>query len=189
MPPEQLQTALVGRWASLAPELRPSAGRNADGSAKPFYLQREFSVAAGDRFELTIVTSADALGAVPLARLHLRGHMQWRGPHPVAPGAQKVDFTADDGYDVTPLHAGFVGLLNQAAGQGYQPWAIGQTQSVLGKAFAPFGLVAGRPFKEYDLVHLRHGLLFWGARHVDGRGFDSEENRPTNLQIPLERKP
>jgi len=26
-----------------------------------------------------------------------------------------------------------------------------------------------------------------GARHVDGRGFDSDANRPTNLQIPLIR--
>jgi len=30
--------------------------------------------------------------------------------------------------------------------------------------------------------------LFWGARNIDGRGFDSEPNRPTNLQIPLVRK-
>ena len=56
-------------------------------------------------------------------------------------------------------------------------------------AFVPFGLVAGKNFMEYDLVHLAHGLLFWGARHVDGRGFDSEANRPTNLQIPLARRP
>jgi hypothetical protein len=32
-------------------------------------------------------------------------------------------------------------------------------------------------------------MLFWGARNVDGRGFDKEENRPTNLQIPLVRMP
>jgi len=38
------------------------------------------------------------------------------------------------------------------------------------------------------IVHLDHGLLFWGARHVDGRGFDTEANRPTNLQIPLARR-
>ena len=25
--------------------------------------------------------------------------------------------------------------------------------------------------------------MFWGARNVGGRGFDKEENRPTNLQI------
>ena len=57
----------------------------------------------------------------------------------------------------------------------------------LGNTFAPFGLLAGKHFQEFDLVYPRQDLLFWGARHVDGRGFDSEENRPTNLQIPLVR--
>ena len=37
-------------------------------------------------------------------------------------------------------------------------------------------------------VLLDHDMLFWGARNIDGRGFDKEENRPTNLQIPLVRK-
>ena len=26
---------------------------------------------------------------------------------------------------------------------------------------------------EYDLVYLRGDLLFWGARNIDGRGFDT----------------
>ena len=30
--------------------------------------------------------------------------------------------------------------------------------------------------------------LFYGAGNVDGRGCDTEQNRPTNLQIPLRRK-
>jgi hypothetical protein len=34
---------------------------------------------------------------------------------------------------------------------------------------------------------LASNLLFWGARHLDGWGFDTDENRPTNLQIPLVR--
>ena len=61
-------------------------------------------------------------------------------------------------------------------------------QSIFGKSFAPFGLLAGTNFMEYDLVYLSHDMLFWGARNIDGRGFDKEENRPTNLQIPLVRK-
>jgi hypothetical protein len=65
---------------------------------------------------------------------------------------------------------------------------VGETQSILGKAFAPFGLREGQIFKEYDLIYLSNGMVFWGARHVDGRGFDSDENRPTNLQIPMKRK-
>ena len=55
-------------------------------------------------------------------------------------------------------------------------------------SFAPFGLAAGQTFMEHDLVYLTRELLFWGARNVDGRAFDTEQNRPTNLQIPLVRK-
>jgi hypothetical protein len=89
---------------------------------------------------------------------------------------------------VTPLVPGFADLLNQVAATGYRPWRVGEAQSVFAKAFAPFGLAEGKNFMEFDLVYLSHDLLFWGARHVDGRGFDKEENRPTNLQIPLARK-
>jgi len=184
---QQIKNALAGHWTSLAPELRPSAGRNADGTPKPFYLQRDFRYLPDDRFELAILNSADANGAVPLARIFIRGHMFWRGSHPIAAGAQKVDFVADEGYEVTPLHPGFAGLLSQVARDGYTPWEVGGTQSVFGKSFLPFGLVEGANFKEFDLVFLHGDMLFWGARHVDGRGFDTEENRPTNLQIPLRR--
>jgi hypothetical protein len=58
----------------------------------------------------------------------------------------------------------------------------------MGKAFAPFGLAEGQTFAEYDLIYVYDNMLFWGARNVDGRGFDTEENRPTNLQIPLVRR-
>ena len=185
---EQTQAGLVGDWTSIAPEVRPSAAKNPDGTLKPFYLTRSFKYAAGGRFELEIVNSADANGKVPLARIFIRGHMLWRGPHPIAAGAQKVDFVADEGYEVTPLIQGFADVLNQVAGKGYDAWKVGGTQSVFGKSFAPFGLVEGRNFMEFDLVYLSHDLLFWGARNIDGRGFDKEENRPTNLQIPLIRK-
>ncbi len=37
-------------------------------------------------------------------------------------------------------------------------------------------------------MYLDRGMVFWGARNVDGRGFGKEESRPTNLQIPLVRK-
>lgn len=185
---EQTKQALVGDWASIAPELRPSAAKNPDGTLKAFYLKRAFKYLAGDRFELTIVNSADANGKLPLARIFIKGHMAWQGAHPIAEGAQKVDFIADKGYEVTPLLQGFADVLNQIAGEGYARWEVGGTQSIFGKGFAPFGLAEGTNFMEFDLVHVRDDLLFWGARHVDGRGFDTEENRPTNLQIPLVRQ-
>jgi hypothetical protein len=183
---EQLKSSLAGTWVSLAPEVRP--GKNADGSIKPFFLTRSFVYHPDARFELTLVNYADPIGKVAIARIEIAGHMSWRGEHPIAAGAQNVDFVADEAYTVTPLIPPFVDLLDKVASAGYAKWGVGKTQSVFGKTFAPFGLVEGRNFMEYDLVHLAHDLLFWGARNVDGRGFDTEENRPMNLQIPMERK-
>jgi hypothetical protein len=182
----KIKEAMLGNWESIAPEVRPS--KNPDGSLKPFYLQRAFKYLSSDRFELEVVNSADAYGAVPLARIKIGGHMLWQGPHPIAPGAQKVDFVADESYEVTPIAQGFADVLNKVASAGYTPWAVNTPQSIFGKNFAPFALKEGTNFMEYDLVYLRGDLLFWGARNIDGRGFDTEQNRPTNLQIPLIRK-
>jgi hypothetical protein len=184
--PTKIKEAMLGSWESIAPEIRPS--KNPDGSVKPFYLKRTFKYLPSDRFELEIVNLADPYGAVPLARIKIGGHMLWRGPHPIAPGAQKVDFVADESYEVTPLAQGFVDVLNKVAVAGYAPWAANSPQSIFGKSFVPFGLKEGTNFMEYDLVYLKGDLLFWGARNIDGRGFDTEQNRPTNLQIPLIRK-
>ncbi len=183
---EQLASDLAGTWGSLAPEIRPS--KNPDGTLKPFYLTRTFGYQRGDRFELAVVNHADPYGKVAIAKIDIAGHMTWRGDHPIAAGAQKVDFVADEAYAVTPLVQPFVDILNKVAVAGYVTWEAGKPQSIFGKAFVPFGLREGQHFKEYDLVYLAHDLLFWGARNVDGRGFDTEDNRPTNLQIPLQRK-
>src|SRR5882757_8505367 len=82
----------------------------------------------------------------------------------------------------------FADLLNKVASDGYAKWEVNVPQKIFGKSFAPFGLAEGRNFMEYDLLYISRDLLFWGARNIDGRGFDKEENRPTNLQIPLARK-
>jgi len=118
----------------------------------------------------------------------IKGHIIWQGEHPIATGAQKVNFIADDVYEVTPLIQGFADVVNQLASKGFNKWEVNNTQSILSKAFVPFGLTEGQIFAEYDLIYVFNDMLFWGARNVDGRGFDKEENRPTNLQIPLIRK-
>jgi hypothetical protein len=184
----KIKQAMLGEWQSIAPEIRPSASKNADGTLKPFYLKRVFKYLPSDRFELEIVNSADPYGAMPLARIKIRGRVLWQGAHPIAPGAQKVDFIADEGYEVAPLAQGFADVLNKVASAGYATWVVNVPQSIFGKTFAPFGLKEGTNFMEYDLVYLRGDLLFWGARNIDGRGFDTEQNRPTNLQIPLVRR-
>jgi hypothetical protein len=183
---KKIKETLLGSWESIAPEIRPS--KNPDGSLKPFYLKRAFTYLPNDRFELDVVNSGDPYGAVPLAKIKIVGHMFWQGAHPIAPGAQKIDFVADEAYEVTPLVQGFADVLNKVAAVGYSPWAVNSSQSIFGKSFVPFDLKERTNFMEYDLVYLRGDLLFWGARNIDGRGFDTEQNRPTNLQIPLIRK-
>jgi hypothetical protein len=187
MTTDELKKAALGHWESIAPEVRPSSTKNPDGTLKPFYLNRKFTFLPNDKFELAVTNFADPYGKVPLTKMEIKGHTEWKGEHPIATGAQKVDFIADEGYAVTPLLQGFADVLNQYT-KGFNEWKVGETQNILGKAFAPFGLAEGQIFKEYDLIYLNYDMMFWGARNIDGRGFDIEENRPTNLQIPLVRK-
>ncbi|MDB5861417.1 MAG: hypothetical protein JWQ76_5106 [Ramlibacter sp.] len=184
---EQTKEALLGDWVSIAPEIRPSLTKNFDGTLKPFYLARDFKYMEGDRFELTILNSVDPHGKVPVARIYRRSHIKWQGAHPIAEGAQKVDSFADEDHQVTPLARSFAVALNLVAASGYARWEVDTAQKIFRKSFAPFGLTESSNFMEYDLVYLHRDLLFWGARSIDGRGFDAEANRPTNLQIPLVR--
>jgi hypothetical protein len=185
---EQIKQSISGKWVSIAPEIRPGIAKNADGSMKPFYLTRDFTYFPGDKFQLDVINSADAYWKIPLVKISIKGSIIWQGEHPVAANAQKVKFTADEVYEVTPLIKGFADAMNQLAAKNFDKWEVNKTQSILEKAFAPFGLSEGQVFAEYDLIYLFNDMLFWGARNVDGRGFDKEENRPTNLQIPLVRK-
>lgn len=185
---QELKQMMWGEWISIAPEVRPSAIKSPDGRVKPFYLTRTFKYSPEDKFELTILNLADPYGKIPLAKLFIAGHIVWQGDHLISPGAQKVNFVASASYEVTPLLQGFADAMNQLAADGFDNWEVNRTQSIFKKSFPPFGLTADRIFAEYDLIYLDGDLLFWGARHVDGRGFDTEENRPTNLQVPLVRK-
>src|SRR5271156_3584278 len=100
---EQIKQSILGEWKSIAPEIRPSIAKNADGTMKPFFLSRVFKYSAGDKFELDVVNFADAYGKVPLVKIVIKGNIAWQGEHPIAEGAQKVKFTADEVYEVTPL--------------------------------------------------------------------------------------
>ncbi len=184
MTTDEARKASLGQWKSIAPEVRPSNTKNADGTLKSFYLTRKFTLREDDRFGLVVTNFADPYGKVPIAKMSIKGHIEWRGEHAITPGAQKVDFSADEEYVVTPMIQGFADILNQYT-KGFSEWKVGESQSILKKAFVPFGLAAGQVFKEYDLVYVLNNMMFWGARHVDGRGFDTEGNRPTNLQIPM----
>jgi adenomatous polyposis coli down-regulated (APCDD)-like protein len=184
---EQVKKASLGRWESISPELRPGNAKNADGTLKPFYLTRKFTLHDDETFELLVTNLADPYAKIPIAKMSIRGHIEWKGAHPIADGAQKVDFTADIEYSIAPMIQTFVDVLNKFT-NGFDEWKIGEAQNILKKAFPPFGLAEGQLFKEYDLIYTYEEMMFWGARNIDGRGFDTEENRPTNLQIPMVRQ-
>jgi len=90
--------------------------------------------------------------------------MLWQGAHPIAPGAQKVDFVADETYEVTPSRAGFAGHPQQVASAGYAPWAV-HSPRAYSEGLRSFGLKEVTNFMEYDLVYLRATWLSWGARN------------------------
>jgi hypothetical protein len=188
MTAEQVKQLSVGEWVSIAQEVRPSINKNADGTMKPFYLVRTFTYSADGKFTLQMINSADAYGKIPIMKIVLKGRTVWQGEHPVAAGAQKIDYIADEAYEITPLIQGFADVLNQAAAKGFDKWEVNATQDILGKAFPPFGLSEGQIYGEFDLIYILNDMMFWGAKHVDGRSFDKIENRPDNLQIPLIRK-
>src|SRR5258706_16384354 len=150
MTTDQVMNASLGNWKSITVEVRPSNTKNADGSLKPFYLTRDFILSPEDKFELVVTNYADAFGKMPLAKMSIKGHVEWRGEHPIAPGAQKVNFSADEEYIVSPLIQGFADVLNQYT-KGFNEWKVKEPQSIFKKAFPPFGLAEGQIFKEHDL--------------------------------------
>lgn len=82
----------------------------------------------------------------------------------------------------------FADQLNSAPVDGLNAWEMGVTQDIKGREFPLFGVKAGEIVGDYDLIYIFNDLLFMGSKHVDGRGFDKPENRPTNLQVPIYRK-
>jgi hypothetical protein len=177
-----------GTWESIAIELRPGIAKAETGEIQPTYMFRTFRFSENDRFECTATTYADPAGKVPLAKFVIHGHNVWQGDHPVAAGAQNVDFVADISYQVIPLHAGFADLLNKISAQGFSPWAVDEMQEIKGRAFPFLGIAEGTIYVDYDLIYVFNDLIFMGSKHVDGRAFDKPENRPTNLQIPIVRR-
>lgn len=189
MTAEQIKEFIQGgEWKSITPELRPAITKSTAGDINPFYCTRVFTYSPGDQFDCTFVNYLDATGKTPLVQFVIKGHLQWQGEHPVAAGAQKVDYVADKAYEVTPLHAGWVDAVNRIPAKGLNKWELNVMQDLKGKAFPAFGLTEAKIYVDYDLIYIYDDMLFNGSKNVDGRPFNKPENRPTNLQVPLVRK-
>ncbi|MEM7801790.1 MAG: hypothetical protein AAF633_21530 [Chloroflexota bacterium] len=184
---EEVQAYVLGEWESLSVELRPTEDRTGVGTVTPTYLRRHFNYLSVERFIGTITLYGDNYGQLPLMAFEFKGHLKWGSPHPIADGAWEIDYVLDDGFGVTPHHPDSATMLNQGLTEGMASFEAGVKQDILGKSFPMFNIVAGQIVSDYDLIYFSHGMLFMGAKHVDGTPFDKLENRPHQLQIPLVR--
>ena len=182
---EEVQHYALGEWVSLSVELRPTEDRTGTGIITPTYLRRKFTYLSHDKFIGVITLFGDPYGQLPLMEFEFKGGLRWGNPHPIAEGAWEIDYVLDEGFGVTPLHPDAAAMLNQVPVDGLNPFVAGVKQDILQKPFPMFNLVVGQIVSDYDLIYFQHGMLFMGAKHVDGTAFDKPERRPQQLQIPL----
>ena len=182
---EDVRNYVLGEWESISVELRPTEDRTGSGKINPTYLRRSFKFIEADKFIGTITLFGDNYGQIPLMEFEFKGRLKWGDEHPIAQGAWKIDYILDEGFGVTPLNDQAAAMLNQALPPNMSPFEANEQQDILKKAFPMFNIEEGQIVSDYDLIYFRNGMLFMGAKHVDGTPFDKPENRPHQLQIPL----
>ena len=183
----EVQEYALGEWRSLSVELRPTEDRTGSGVIQPTLLKRNFKYLSKEKFIGTITMFADNYGELPLLEFEFKGELKWGKKHPIAKGAWEIDYVLNEGFAVTPLNPQSAEMLNASLPEGMEPFENNVKKDILGKAFPMFNIVEGQIVSDYDLIYFKNGLLFMGAKHVDGTPFDKAENRPHQLQIPLER--
>ena len=184
---EDVQAAAIGEWKSLSVELRPSEDRTGSGQIQPMLLRRHFTYIDEQRFVGVITMFMDDYGEAPLMEFEFKGHLRWLDAHPIAKGAWSIDYILDEGFGVTPLNEGAAQMLNAGLPPGMTAFVVNEKKDILGKAFPMFNIAEGEIATDHDLIYFKGGMLFMGAKHVDGTPFDKPERRPHQLQIPLVR--
>ncbi len=184
---QQVQHYCLGKWQSLSVELRPTEDRSGSGTVTPTFLRRHFTYLPNHTFIGTITLYGDNYGELPLMEFEFKGDLVWGPAHPIATGAWNIDYILNKGFGVTPLQDQTAQMLNAGLPVGMPPFVKNVKNDILEKAFPMFHIVQGQVVSDYDLIYFKNGLLFMGAKHVDGTPFDKVENRPHQLQIPLER--
>ena len=190
-----LAERIVGRWASLSCELRPQANpADPAGAPTPSYLTRAFTYGDDGTFTGRIVVFADAACSMPLVAYDFAGDVVWHGPNPAAPGALSNDYVLNAKLVLEPLSQPFADGLNAlpegACGTGI--YEVGVAKDILGQACVLLNdLPEGAFVTDHDLLYMHpgvDGMLFMGAKHVDGTGFYAPEHRPVvGLQQPMIR--
>ena len=184
---DEVQDYTIGEWTSISVELRPTEDRTGSGSIQPSFLTRYFKYLSKHNFIGTITMFADDYGQIPFVEFEFKGDLKWGKQHPIAKGAWEIDYMLNQGFAVTPLNDQATDMLNTDLPEEMAPFETGLKMDILGKPFPMFNIKKDQIVSDYDLIYFKNGLLFMGAKHVDGTPFDQPENRPHQLQIPLVR--
>ncbi|MDX2161381.1 MAG: hypothetical protein SF162_08670 [bacterium] len=166
----------LGRWVSVACELR----------AGPQHLIRDITLTESD-WTAVITNFADPACTTPALILTITGPVNYGEPHPLAEGAVESDFVIQT-LALEPQNAFIVDFLNSAEPGtcGAEAWEVGVEQDVTETGCVLIGF-AELPSTDYDVTFVRDNYLFAGARPLEGGGFESPEDRPTAVQVPLVR--
>lgn len=190
-----LKDRIVGRWMSIACEIRPQQSQEDPQRAPdPSYLTRDFTFDADGGFDAAITVFADSACAIPTVRFEFAGEIVWHDENPAAPGAWSQDYVLNRALQLTVLSPLVAEQMNQlpdgACGSG--PFELDKPRVILGEPCVLLRFVDGSKYVvDHDFLYVREdtpNMLFMGAKHVDGTGFYYPENRPTvGLQQPLIR--
>jgi hypothetical protein len=178
---DKIQASFLGKWESLDLESRPNAwgGKN--------YLKRFFHNTEKEAIGTLVFYTDDAGDQLNLT-LSVIGPYHFGDASRDVPGALEADFDFTR-FIVTPHSEPMVEMLNKSRppASKLKEWKSNQSQTIdasIEEGF--FGLVIGK-YKEYDLVKVEEGLLYYGGRPADGSAPDSPEKRAKGLQVPLKR--
>ncbi len=176
---------LEGEWESIACELRPQSDPK---GVKPWYLKRRITFENGN-IDAHFTNYADANCSMPLTEINFVGEVQIEGDSDVATGAKAVNLIINQKMAFAPQMPGFTDFLNSAEQGtcGKNSWQTGVQQDVFQTGCSVMGMEPGKPNQEFEVLYERAGMLYFGARPVDGNPLAKEDQRPTALQMPLQR--
>lgn len=175
---------LDGAWASISCEVRPQVGQ--DGTITEWWLTRSVTIEAG-RIEARFTTYGQPGCTFPINELHFAGRVDIVGDSAVTVEAVAANLTIDDFVRITPLAQPFADFLNSVpeGSCGAEAWVLGTPQAIDDTGCTLLGVEPNTPTVEYEVLATIDGLLYFGARPVDGSFITEEAKRPTALLVPL----
>ena len=163
------QPEWVGKWKSVT---RENIGNG-------LYATREFNINEKD-WDINFIVYSDSLGTNSLFKFYGAGPLEIQEDSKLVPGAKNAIFRfnkktltllTDDQNTINSLGFAACGLQKE----------VEKDISANGCSFLPSVANYGQ---EYDLIALRNGQLFLGARSND---LSTEDKRPTTLGAPLNK--